>query len=126
MGARADADCNMSAEKTVRRWAVKLMSTVIIAIAIFWSLAQVVFAQPFPAPDGAWLQNGIKWSKAPRTINAKLRSGSTAILYFRTDHAFSLMYATVLRVPKEYEVICNGCGQVVHLGTWQIDEKQSE
>jgi hypothetical protein len=33
----------MSAEKTVRRWAVKLMSTVIIAIAIFWSLAQVVF-----------------------------------------------------------------------------------
>jgi hypothetical protein len=29
----------------------------------------------------------------------------------------------VLRVPKEYEVIWNGCGQVVHLGTWQIDEK---
>lgn len=81
-------------------------------------LKPLVFAQS--APEGAWLQDGAKWSKAPREYNAKLHFARTAIIYFGADHTFALIYATVNRVPEEYEVISNGDGQEVYLGTWGI------
>jgi hypothetical protein len=74
-------------------------------------------------PHGAWLQDGIKWAKAPKAINPKLRSGRAAIAYFGPQHRFALIYATVNRVQGEYEVICNGCGQVVYTGSWEGTEK---
>ena len=64
MGARADADCNMSAEMTVRRWAVKLMSTVIIAIAIFWSL-EIRLDSDSIFPDGPRFFTDVRYG-APR------------------------------------------------------------
>jgi hypothetical protein len=99
------------------------MRNAAVASAILWSLAQAASSQPLPIPEEAWLQDGVKWAKAPRKINRKLSSGRAAIIYFGPDHAFSLIYATVNRVPREYEVICNGCGQAVYSGTWKIDAK---
>lgn len=92
-------------------------------IAILWFLTTGTRAQTVPVPQGAWLQDGVKWSEAPKEINPKLSSGRAAIAYFGADHIFLLVYATVNRVPGEYEVICNGCGQVVYLGSWDIVEK---
>lgn len=91
--------------------------------AILCSLTAGVPAQPAGAPQGAWLQDGTKWSRAPKEINDKLTSGRATILYFSPDHLFALIYATVNRVLGEYEVICNGCGQVVYSGTWEVVEK---
>ena len=88
-----------------------------------WLLAVGAVAQPVQSPGGAWLQDGIKWSKAPKEINPKLTSGRAAIAYFSPDHMFALIYATVNRVQGEYEVICNGCGQAVYSGSWELAKK---
>ncbi len=47
--------------------------------------------------------------QVPKEINPRLSSGHAAIVYFGPDHAFAVIYATVNRVPREYEVICIGC-----------------
>jgi len=89
--------------------------------ALLCSLAATAaFAQPAPVPEGAWVQDGIKWEKAPRTINRKLSSGGAVIAYFGADHEFALIHAILLRVQGEYKVICNGCGQVVYSGSWAL------
>ena len=90
--------------------------------SVFFCLltATAALAQPARAPEGAWVQDGIKWEKAPRTINRKLSSGPAAIAYFGADHEFALIHAILLRVQGEYEVICNGCGQVVYSGSWAL------
>lgn len=92
-----------------------------IKAAGFWLLATMAVAQT--VPQGAWLQDGTTWSNAPKEINPKLSSGRAVIAYFASDHTFALIYATVNRVKGEYEVICNGCGQVVYTGTWELAEK---
>ena len=86
-------------------------------------MIRVVSAQGVHVPEDTWLQDGTKWSKAPRELNAKLSFGRATILYFAADHTFSLIYATVNRVPGEYDVICSGCGQVVYSGSWELVEK---
>jgi hypothetical protein len=91
--------------------------------AMLWLLAAGAVAQPIHSPEGAWLQDGIKWSKAPKEINSKLTSGHAVIAYFGPDHTFALVYAIVNRVQGEYEVICNGCGQSVYSGSWELAEK---
>jgi hypothetical protein len=100
----------------------KAMTKAAVVSIVFLSVT-VALAQPGQSPQGAWLQDGIKWSKAPKEINPKLSSGRAAIAYFGRDHKFSLIYATVNRVQREYEIICNGCGQVVYLGSWELAEK---
>lgn len=99
------------------------MTKASVVSIVLWSVTTVALAQPGKALQGAWLQEGIKWAKAPKEINPRLSSGRAAIVYFGPDHAFAVIYATVNRVPREYEVICNGCGQVVYSGTWEIDDK---
>lgn len=67
---------------------------------------------------GAWILDGVSWLAAPKEINPRLQSARAEILYFGADHTFSLIYARVNRVPKEYKVVSNGDGQVIYLGTW--------
>lgn len=99
------------------------MTKVALFSAVLWPLATVVVAQSVQAPQGAWLQADIKWSKAPKEINPKLSSGRAAIAYFGPDHTFALIYATVNRVQGEDDLICNGCGQVVYTGSWELAER---
>lgn len=101
----------------------KAMTKAALFSAALWPLVMLAVAQPIKAPEGAWLQDGVKWSKAPEEINPKLTSGPAAIAYFGADHTFALIYATVNRVQGEYEIICNGCGQVVYSGSWELAEK---
>ena len=68
--------------------------------------------------QGAWLLNSVKWTNAPADINPHLQSGAAAILYFKQDHTFALIYCVVNRVPKEYEVISHGEPQNIYLGKW--------
>jgi hypothetical protein len=81
-------------------------------------LPLVASSQQGRVAEGAWLRSDIKWSKAPKEINPKLQYAPTGIIYFGADHTFALVYATVNRVPDEYEVISNGDGQEIYLGTW--------
>ena len=94
----------------------------LIKTLVFCLLTRVASSQSV-APPGAWLQDKVKWQRAPKDINPKLRSGRAAVIYFWPNQSVSVLYATVTRVPKEYEVICNGCGQVVYCGTWELAEK---
>jgi hypothetical protein len=69
--------------------------------------------------QGAWLQDGVKWTKAPPDINPHLQTGEAEILYFGNDQTFAIIYCVVNRVPKEYETISHGDGQVVYQGKWE-------
>ncbi len=69
--------------------------------------------------EGAWLQDGVKWTKAPAGMNPRLKLGEAEILYFRKDQAFAIIYCIVNRIPKEYETISHGDGQAVYRGKWE-------
>jgi hypothetical protein len=94
------------------------MKNILITVLMSWLFCSTpaIGAQVL---DGAWLQNNIKWVTAPPDVNPNLHCGQAIILFLGTDHTFSLIYATVNRVPKKYEVISEGDGQVVFIGTWQ-------
>lgn len=69
--------------------------------------------------EGAWLLNSVKWTNAPADINPHLESAPAAVLYFKQNHTFALIYCVVNRVPKQYEVISHGDPQDVYLGKWK-------
>jgi len=69
--------------------------------------------------QGCWLQDGVKWTNAPQDINPHLQTGEAEILYFGKDQAFAVIHCVVNRVPKEYETISHGDGQVVYRGKWE-------
>lgn len=69
--------------------------------------------------QGAWLQDGVKWTKAPPDINPHLETSQVEILYLGNDHTFAIIYCTVYRVPKEYQNISHGDARGVYLGKWE-------
>ena len=69
--------------------------------------------------QGAWLQDGVKWTKAPAGINPRLKLGEAEILYLGKDQTFAIIYCVVNRIPSEYETISHGDGQVVYRGRWE-------
>jgi hypothetical protein len=78
-------------------------------------------ASPANALEGAWLQDGIKWTNAPPDINPHLQSGRALILYFGKDRAFSRIYCVVGRVPKEYMTISHGDPLTLYRGRWEAE-----
>jgi hypothetical protein len=78
-------------------------------------------ASPANALEGAWLQDGTKWTNAPPDINPHLQSGWAVILYFGKDRSFSLIYCVVGRVPKEYMTISHGDPLTLYSGRWEAE-----
>ena len=48
------------------------------------------------------------------------RYAETALLYFGSNHEFSVVYATVIQGPTA-EGVSRGDGRVVYLGTWKLE-----
>lgn len=56
----------------------------------------------------------------PAELQLEQRYAEAALLYFGSNHEFSIVYATVIQSPKSEGV--SGCdGQVVYLGKWKSD-----
>ena len=72
------------------------------------------------APERAWRQSDVKWNKPPAELQLEERYAETALLYFGSNHEFSLVYATVIQGPKS-EGVSRGDGQVVYLGKWKSE-----
>lgn len=72
---------------------------------------------------GAWLQRDLRWEKAPKQVNARLRTSTATLLYFADDHTFALMYCVVNQVPREYTSISHGDGVGLYRGQWTADRK---
>jgi hypothetical protein len=72
--------------------------------------------------EGAWLEDGLKWTNAPRDINPHLQSAQAEILYFGEDHKFALIHCTVIRQPKQNMTISNGDPRGVYQGEWTGNE----
>ena len=70
--------------------------------------------------QGAWLQDGVRWTKAPADVNPHLQTGQAEILYFGIDHKFAAIYCTIYRVPGQYDAISHGDARGVYLGKWEI------
>jgi hypothetical protein len=73
-----------------------------------------------PAPQGAWRQSDVKWNKPPAELQLEERYAEADLLYFGSNHEFSVVYATVIQNPKS-EGVSRGDGQVVYLGKWKSD-----
>lgn len=84
-----------------------------IILFVLWSCA--AFAQG-AKPTGAWLPVNVKWEHAPASVNPKLETGATSVLYFDERH-FALVGCVVNRESGRY-VISHGDGQVMSLGGW--------
>jgi hypothetical protein len=69
-------------------------------------------------PTGAWLPVHVKWEHAPPSINPKLETGATTVLYFDEHGRFAVIECVVNREPGRYTTVSHGDGQVVSLGEW--------
>jgi hypothetical protein len=95
-----------------------MKKTLLLMVLIF--LPSLAARSDESFPNGAWLQDGVRWINAPRSINLHLQGGSAAVLYFGKDQAFVLIYCTVFREPKKYITISHGDPLNVFLGKWEI------
>jgi hypothetical protein len=85
-----------------------------IILFVLWSYA--AFAQGVK-PMGAWLPVHVKWEHAPPSVNPKLETGATTVLYFDENRRFALIGCVVYRPPRHFR-ISHGDGQVIFLGEW--------
>jgi hypothetical protein len=85
-------------------------------IIVFLLLSCAAFAQGVK-PTGAWLPAHVKWEHAPPSVNAKLETAATTVLYFDENQRFALIGCVVLRAPSHL-TISHGDGQVISLGEW--------
>jgi hypothetical protein len=85
-----------------------------IILLLLWSC--VAFGQGVK-PTGAWLPVHVKWQHAPLSVNPKLETAATMVLYFDENSRFALIGGVVLRAPNHL-TISHGDGQVVSLGEW--------
>jgi len=90
---------------------------------LVFCLAVAALASDQGSPQGAWLQDGTKWTNAPADINPHLQSAPVALLYFGKDHRFALLYCTVVRVPRQYMTISNGDPRAVYQGEWKARQR---
>jgi hypothetical protein len=86
-----------------------------IITLFLWSCA--AFAQGV-RPTGAWLPLHVKWEHAPPSVNAKLESGTTTLLYFDEHGRFAFVGCVVNRELGRYITISHGDGQDISLGEW--------
>jgi hypothetical protein len=71
-----------------------------------------------PVLQGTWIQNRLKWEKAPRQIQPRPETAPAAVLYFYPDHKFAFFYGLVLRYGKETPGVSAGDGLTIYRGTW--------
>jgi hypothetical protein len=95
---------------------------VLALLLFFLSQPTVGIAPTESALEGAWLDTASKWVKAPKGVAPKEQFSQTAVLYFGKDHKFTVIYCTVIRVPKKYMNISNGDPRDVYRGEWSVNE----
>jgi hypothetical protein len=86
-------------------------------IILFLLCSCVAFAQSIK-PTGAWLPVNVKWEHAPPSINPKLETGATTVLYFDEHGRFAVIECVVNRERGRYTKVSNGDPQVVSVGEW--------
>jgi hypothetical protein len=86
-----------------------------IILLLLWSCG--AFAQTVQTA-GAWLPLHVKWEHAPPSINPKLETGATTVLYFDEHGRFAMVGCVVNREPGRYTTVSQGDGQVISLGEW--------
>lgn len=86
-----------------------------IILLLLWCCA--AFAQGVK-PTGAWLPVHAKWEHVPATINPKLETGATTVLYFDEHGNFVAVAGVVNRELGRYTTISRGDGQVISIGEW--------
>jgi hypothetical protein len=84
-------------------------------IILLLLLSCAAFAQDLN-PVGAWLPVHVKWEHAPPSVNPKLETGSTTVLYFDEKGRFAEVGCVVNRESGWYTTVSHGDGQVVSLG----------
>jgi hypothetical protein len=72
-------------------------------------------------PEGAWLEDGVKWVKVRADINPHLQWAQATILYFGKDEKFGRIECTVNRVPGKYMNISVGDPRGVYYGEWKAN-----
>jgi len=76
-----------------------------------------VFAQTTPIA-GAWLPVHVKWEHAPPSINPKLETVATTVLYSDEHGRFAVVGCVVKRELGRYTTVSQGDGQVISSGEW--------
>jgi hypothetical protein len=75
---------------------------------------------PASQPRGAWLEEGVKWTKVRPDINPELQWAEVRIIFFGKQKTFGLIYCTVNRVPGRM-TISPGDPRGVYKGDWRVD-----
>ena len=91
-----------------------------IAFFLLTCLPMLLLGHDERQVEGAWLRDGVEWTKAPEGMNPHLKLGDAQILYFGKDHTFLIIYCVIYRAPKQGEVISHGDPRDVYLGKWEV------
>jgi hypothetical protein len=98
---------------------IRLVAAFSLCVLGPWSTHGQAQAARILSANPVWLQRGIHWERAPRTINPKLSAGAATILYFSTDGRFRMFSGTVY---KQDGLISASAGDARSLfeGTWEL------
>ena len=74
---------------------------------------------------GAWLEQDLKWEKAPKTIDPNLRSAGARVIYFADDGRVLVWSGIIYDQHKKNPVMSHGDGESLYLGHWTSTKSQS-
>ncbi len=94
----------------------------LLSFLLIIALARLAASETF-APDGAWLEEGISWIKAPADVNPGLQSGEGEILYFASNARFGFIDCYVLLQSNRMR-ISNGDPRNVYNGEWTFHNSE--
>lgn len=86
----------------------------IILFFVLWGCA--AFAQ-VTKPAGAWVPAHIEWEHAPASVNPKLDTATTTVLYLGENQRFAVIGCVVLKASGRL-TISHGDGQQISSGEW--------
>lgn len=73
---------------------------------------------------GAWVQEDVKWAKAPHAVVPHSEEGEAEVLYFGKDQMFALIACVLNRGAKGRVTISAGEGQAIYVGSWSREGEE--
>ncbi len=107
--------------RTGRTWGVGVLAVMGLAGALVSFAAARAGAGDASAPRGAWVQEDVKWAKAPHSVVPHAEAGDAQVLYFGKDQTFALIECVLNRTAKGRETISAGDGQAIYAGSWSSE-----
>lgn len=94
-----------------------ILFTQVIIVLVLEALQSTGGPRDLVQRNVLWVTQGIQWHKAPKQVNARLRTGEATVLYFGSNKMFGIVDCVINREGDNW-TISHGDGQNAYKGEW--------